>query len=362
MLLNFFWQISGIFSFHAETIPQKDLNGHQVNNLAAEEISVRVGEQHRVSTIHSFLNDLIGDYKKNIHSFIFEIFEIKKILRENIDIYPDIKTQNKKEHEKYKKLYLKYAKKLYSIKKETTEKVLGKTAYDIDPIRFNDEFNIRVDALNKEIFNSINQKHYNSIRYNDTRFDSLKDLTYGHDSLLVIASLLFKNFNLMGRILVDKYDFIFVDEYQDTNELIIDIFLNQLPKDNTIIIGFFGDSMQGIYEDGVGDVKSYIENGHLKLIEKEDNYRCSQEVIDFINNYRNDNLSQKIALRNIAGVRETPEDRQGGVYMYYSKYKDKKPTGRSSPEDKTKYLSHLTKLISAVEDKHPNYKKIDAYQ
>ena len=51
------------------------------------------------------------------------------------------------------------------------------------------------------------------------------------------------------------------------------------------IIGLFGDSMQSIYEKGVGNIRKYIEaeQGVVKEVIKPDNYRCSEAVINLLN-------------------------------------------------------------------------------
>ena len=43
-------------------------------NAAVAEIVSRVGDRYPISTIHSFLYGLIGDYKKNIKAVISELF------------------------------------------------------------------------------------------------------------------------------------------------------------------------------------------------------------------------------------------------------------------------------------------------
>ena len=40
-------------------------------NLAADEIVSRVGGNHTISTIHSFISSIISKYKKNIHEILF---------------------------------------------------------------------------------------------------------------------------------------------------------------------------------------------------------------------------------------------------------------------------------------------------
>lgn len=329
----------------SEKYPNKKVACITHTNLAVNEIKERVGDGYTISTIHSFLNSLIKDYKKNIHKVIFELFKLENIERLSIENYADAKEQNKKEHDKYKdKFYDKYASKLYTVKNESADKVIGKREYDKDPDNYNKELNTKIDVLNKIMQDEIEKKDFNQIEYNDTKFDSYKDLTYGHDGLLEVASLLFIKYPRLKKILQDKYDFIFIDEYQDTHEKIIDIFIGKNPK-----VGLFGDAMQSIYEDGIGDVKKYIEASKLEEIVKEDNYRCSEQIINFINKLRNDGLKQKVALKKD----EELSDRQGEVKFYYSIY-DKKPHARSNDEDKNNYTNTLNKLINYTNIKFTN--------
>jgi len=328
-------------------------------NLAVDEIISRVGNEYTISTIHSFLNSFIKNFKKNIHQVIFEIFKIEPVQRKNISQYADEKEQKLEEHKNYKKIYEKFASKLYTVKGETIGKVTGKREYDASPEEFNSDLNSKIDILNDLILEEIKKTDYSNIRYNDTRFDNFKELTFGHDSLIKIAFILFERFPLLSKIVQDKYDFILIDEYQDTHEDIIKILLEILPKESKTVVGLFGDSMQGIYEDGIGDVQDYVREGTLTKIEKEDNYRCSEQVIDFINELRDDGLRQELALKlNTGGIPETKEERQGMVKLYYSLYNEDKPHARSSREDKGKYLETLKFLINEVEEKHSGYKKL----
>ena len=312
-------------------------------NLAVDEIKSRVDDDYTICTIHSFLNDLIKDYKKNLHEVIGEIFKLKKV--------------DNGEHKDYKKCYEKYASSLHSVLKETVPKVVGKREYDKNTVEYNNDLNTNIEKLNNEIERLIKEQDYNDVRYNETRFDSFKDLSFGHDSLLQIASFLFERYPLLSKILQDKYDFIFVDEYQDTNNVIVDIFLNKIPSDSKTIIGLFGDSMQGIYDDGIGDVEEYIANGLLKKVEKEDNYRCSEQVIEFINQLRDDGLKQEVAFKTKNGEVETKLDRQGAVKLYYSIY-DGSRTASGNPQNKEEYLQHLNSVIKHVDDNNYGYKKL----
>ena len=96
-----------------------------------------------------------------------------------------------------------------------------------------------------------------------------------------------------------------------------------------------------------------IAEKKLNKIEKEDNFRCSDKVIDFINTIRNDGLKQELALKDS----ETVDDRKGDVKLYYSIY-GKKPNAFSSVEDKNKYFDTLNGLITQVSTDNPEVKKL----
>jgi len=252
-------------------------------NLAVDEIISRTEGDYTICTIHSFVNNFIKNYKKNMHEVIGEIFKLVNIESVN--------------HKEYKKVYEKYASRLYTVNKKSVSKVIGKREYDKNPEQYNMMLNDNIDNLNEFIDATIKDKEYSEIRYNETRFDSFRDLTFGHDSLLKITVLLFSKYPLLSKIVSDKYDYIFIDEYQDTNEGIIDVFINAISMEENITIGLFGDSMQGIYDDGIGDVDDYVNSEKLIRIEKEDNYRCSKQVIDFINKLRNYGLTLEVAFK-----------------------------------------------------------------
>ncbi len=111
-----------------------------------------------------------------------------------------------------------------------------------------------------------------------------------HDHVLILAEQMFKKYTKLCDILKDIANFIFVDEYQDTDPLIKDILLkiiNQSSKKN--IVGFFGDSMQAIYDNGVG----VIDDENLVRIEKVQNRRNPESIIKLANKLRIDGLEQE---------------------------------------------------------------------
>lgn len=318
-----------IILYISKKYPEKKIACITHTNVAVEEIKSRVGDKYTISTIHSFLNELTKNYKKNIQEVLYTIFCLSQIAGEGYD--------------EYKKAYGRYTKKLFNIKKEVAEKIIGKKEYDKSSSQYNDQLNENIEGLNSEIENIIASKDYNNIRYNETRFDSLEDLSYSHDSLLTVSYKLAEKFELLPKIISDKYDYIFIDEYQDTHEKIIDLFLNLLPPNRKTTIGLFGDSMQGIYDDGIGNITKLIEEKKLLKVDKEDNFRCSLEVINFINIIRDDDIEQKLALKD----GEVESHRRGKVQIFYKVYGDK-PRATGSQDDKSRYLKSLNELISTA--------------
>lgn len=168
-----------------------------------------------------------------------------------------------------------------------------------------------------------------SINYFDTLEEGIQYKEYlkiqegiiSHDEVLILANYIFKKYPKICDILKDKFKFIFIDEYQDTNKNVIEIFLvyiKQSQKKN--IIGFFGDAMQSIYDDGIGNLDEYrgIENGKVKEVKKEQNRRNPQSVIDLANKIRTDGIQQIPSLDINAPNIESGIIKQGSVKFYHS--------------------------------------------
>ena len=110
-----------------------------------------------------------------------------------------------------------------------------------------------------------------------------------HDDLLEIALLLFQSNPLMAKIAAAKFPFILVDESQDTNIAVVRILVEHVLPANKdkVVVGFFGDKMQNIYDTGVGEIPTALKAG-LTYIPKGENYGCSLAVIELLNKVRTD--------------------------------------------------------------------------
>ncbi len=123
----------------------------------------------------------------------------------------------------------------------------------------------------------------------------LREGIISHDELLIVSKYMFEHYPKLSDIVKDKYKFILIDEYQDTNKAVVQSFLDHFPNSKKqSIIGFFGDSMQSIYDDGIGNIDEYKgdEEGKVKEVKKEQNRRNPQLIIDIANKLRTDGIVQ----------------------------------------------------------------------
>jgi len=155
-------------------------------------------------------------------------------------------------------------------------------------------------------------------------YKNLKKGIIKHEDVLNIAEHLFTSYPLLSKIIKDKYDYIFIDEYQDTYKPVIEIFFNHLNKTKKRnVIGLFGDSMQSIYQDG-NNLSEYLGdkgNNIPQIIEvpKKVNRRNPQSVIDLANNIRLDPLKQKAEINSDAPNNKDGAIKQGNTKFIYSK-------------------------------------------
>lgn len=187
----------------------------------------------------------------------------------------------------------------------------------------NEEFpKISIDGVNpvpEDYYDNLEE----GIQYKE--YLKLSSGIISHDELLLIANYLFGNYSMLSRIVKDKYKFIFIDEYQDTNKLVVEIFLSHFKKSKgNSIIGFFGDSMQSIYDSGIGDLDEYKGDAldTVKEIKKEQNRRNPQKIISLANILRTDGIEQIPSTDENAPNMHGGVVKQGTVLFLYSSNDD----------------------------------------
>ena len=125
---------------------------------------------------------------------------------------------------------------------------------------------------------------------------NIEDGEISHDELLKVALRLFSEHPVLSQILGDRYDYLLIDEYQDTPPEVLRILLETLPDPSgrTLRLGMFGDGEQAIHEGDKGKeiLASATKSRRVDEIEKDVNRRNPEAVIKIINRLRADNLTQ----------------------------------------------------------------------
>ena len=143
------------------------------------------------------------------------------------------------------------------------------------------------------------------VNYSDRGAEFLEGRLF-HDDLIDVARLLFKGNPLMAKIAAAQFPYIFVDEYQDTSEAVVEILIDRIlaTSEGKVVIGFFGDKLQSIYHGGehpgIGEIPA-AQREKLAVVVKEENYRCSKAVIAVLNHIRRD-IQQFPAGKNAEGL------------------------------------------------------------
>lgn len=153
--------------------------------------------------------------------------------------------------------------------------------------------------------------------------DGYADLTKGeisHDDLLEIAYHMFKQYPALDHFTRCRYPIVFLDEYQDTQPIVIDTLKHILklrPRDKfgytRFLIGLFGDSMQSIYNSGIGNVDP--ADLDAVTITKTDNHRSTDTIVNLINAVR---ARSKEAMPVIQTARRPDQPSSSRCSLYYT--------------------------------------------
>ena len=87
------------------------------------------------------------------------------------------------------------------------------------------------------------KSNIDELSYGETPFTSLYTGKLSHDDLLMFAYYLIKKYPVILRKISDKYDYIFIDEYQDTSAYILKIFYEAVKDRPNVILYLLGDRM-----------------------------------------------------------------------------------------------------------------------
>ncbi|ACD20781.1 UvrD-helicase domain-containing protein [Paraburkholderia phytofirmans] len=105
----------------------------------------------------------------------------------------------------------------------------------------------------------------------------------GHDDILKLGPALIVERPLLRQIIAGRFPFIFVDESQDTNPVVVSALRCVAADQPQLCVGFFGDPMQKIYTTGAGPIARERE---WREITKPENFRCPTSVLRVVNAIR----------------------------------------------------------------------------
>lgn len=214
----------------------------------------------------------------------------------------------------------------------------------------NDDAITRIKSPDSIVSNDYYDNLIDGIQYGEVL--NIKDGRISHDELLIVANRMFRDYSLLSTIIKDKFKFIFIDEYQDTDPLVIEIFLVHLKQSSKHnILGFFGDSMQTIYDKRIENLDAYITSGEVQMVPKKQNRRNPELIITLANRLRTDGLVQEPSKDKTAPNMQDGHVKPGSIIFLYSKSSDldkiKKQSGffktwdfRDSKQTKELHLTH----------------------
>ena len=212
-------------------------------NRAAEELGKDV-DSNRVyfGTIHSFINDFIGSFfsHESILKLYWEVYKNQIVERiENVSQNGNWAESNMRYIEKY-------------------------------------------GGLTPEIVRS----NITMISYNQAPFYSLYRGALGHDDLISFTRLAVERFPVIKKKISDKYQVVFIDEYQDTATDVLQIFYSSMIGKKSKLY-LLGDKMQQIYRNYNGEFETYF-NIFNKSINLSVNYRTTPKIVSILNKIYND--------------------------------------------------------------------------
>lgn len=234
-------------------------------NAAVREIEERVNHKNlNVSTIHDFLWDNIKHFQKELKQALIVLLNDENVQQIKIDDIANVPS---------------------------------------------DYYDNRTDPI--------------SIQYKE--YLKLKDGIISHDEILLVSEYMFHKYPKLCDIVKDKYKFILIDEYQDTHSEVVKILLEYFPRTpKKCIVGFFGDAMQAIYDDGIGNIDLYKEDsdGQVKEVKKVQNRRNPKTVITLANRLRTDGIIQEPSNDISAPNMVDGIPKEGNILFLYSENDD----------------------------------------
>ncbi|MFF1947016.1 UvrD-helicase domain-containing protein [Rhodococcus qingshengii] len=134
----------------------------------------------------------------------------------------------------------------------------------------------------------------------------------GHADILKMVPNMILTRDLLARLVARQFPFVFVDESQDTFPDVVACLKHVWSlAEGKMCLGFFGDPMQQIYQEGVGSVS--LKPG-WRNIDKPENFRSSRRVLTCINAVR----AEGDTLQQVAGLGAAQSEGEAFCFVFPS--------------------------------------------
>lgn len=288
-------------------------------NVAANEIKNRLGntELILVSTIHEYLWKVIKEYQEELvmihHDYLKEqVAKLQCEIEENV-VYSGLTEEQKNE---ISNMLVEKQKDFFKIYNLGANEFRNRFSYIFPTFNAKignaGEFSktclkiIRVAKYEQCIYAIENAENgYTEVKYDaKSNKDYLHYMKISHDTLLTYSKQIICKYDELKRFIADKYPYFFVDEYQDTSEMVVSILTEivNYSKEikHPIFVGYFGDSAQNIYDTGIGvKIEEYCKE--YQHINKIYNRRSCNEIVMLANKIRNDVIEQQSVYQDSSG-------------------------------------------------------------
>lgn len=279
-------------------------------NIAVETIRKRLegsSNSVEVSTIHSFL------YSNVVKPYAFFISDNYGLNVEKMNGHDDTQISFNKvkqwieNHDRVSELKHPYSVNQLLLRTENKSALLNwlkSLSY-----KFDSEKNLTIKGDNSKAFDGNNTRlKKKCLEILESRLMGYKKIYWqegfiDHDDVLFFSYELLKTYPFILEVLQAKFPYFFIDEFQDTNPIQVEL-LKMIGSKETII-GIIGDYAQSIYGFQGADPNQFnsFKLPDLKDYKISHNRRSTNKIINIFNNVRKD--IKQIPVRNIEGDKPT---------------------------------------------------------
>lgn len=296
--------IAGAGSGKTRTITHKIAYLIQEHNIKPYRILAVTFTNKAAKEMKERIVSLIGEPGEDVKMYTYHAL-CARILREEIEVLGYAKNFNIIDNIDQKQILRPGYKKF-----DLSSKGLP-TSMVIDFISENKNKGTTLDELEKEVKNDTDKALLNLYKFYLEETEKTNSVDF--DDLLIFVNRLFKNHPEVAKKWADRFDYLLVDEFQDTSLVQYEIVRSLAPHNNITVVG---DPNQTIYTWRYADanlILKFEDNfPSAKVIKLEQNYRSTNQVLEAANKLIAHNSSSKTM-----GLKLFTDQGDGDIIEYY---------------------------------------------